>query len=269
MDNFASLENKVALVTGAAVGIGRACAEILASGGARVMLSDINLDTCVTTAEELTAQGLTVSACGQDVVDEAQWTATIDNCLDRFGGLDVLVNNAGIFIGGLVGSNSRKHIRKIQEVNVDSIVFGTQTAAEVMKPGGRAGKGGSIINLSSIAGIVGVPGHSVYGATKGAVRSYTKHTAVEFGRLGYGIRVNSVHPGLIETAMAQQVLDDFIAVGLAASAEEAMGAVGQMTPLGRLGSVREVANLVRFLASDASSYCTGAEWVVDGGVCAG
>jgi len=269
MEHFASLENRVALVTGAAVGIGKACAEELARGGAKVMLSDVNINACEAAARELAGEGLTVSACKQDVVDATQWPSTIDACLAQFGGLDILVNNAGIFIGGLVGSNTLAEIHRIQEINVASIILGTQAAADVMKPGGRAGNGGSIINLSSIAGLIGVPGHSVYGATKGAVRAYTKHTAVEFGRLGFGIRVNSVHPGLIETAMAQQVLDDFIAVGLAASPEAAMDAVGQMTPLGRLGTAREVANVVRFLASDASSYCTGAEWVVDGGTSAG
>jgi len=141
-------------------------------------------------------------------------------------------------------------------------------AAEAMRDGGQAGKGGSIINLSSVAGLVGIPGHTAYGSTKGAVRLYTKHAAVEFARLGYGVRVNSVHPGLIETAMGDKVFSDLVEAGMVADIEQAREFVLQMTPMGRLGKVDDIANMVLFLASDAAGYCTGAEFVVDGGVTA-
>ena len=137
-----------------------------------------------------------------------------------------------------------------------------------MKPGGSAGKGGSIINLSSVAGLIGVPGHTAYGASKGAVRLYSKHAAVEFARLGYGIRVNSIHPGLIDTAMGRLVFDDFVATGLAPDLAAAEAAVLQMIPMALLGKVEDIAHMTRFLASDESGYCTGAEFVVDGGMTA-
>jgi 3alpha(or 20beta)-hydroxysteroid dehydrogenase len=143
-----------------------------------------------------------------------------------------------------------------------------KAAANVMKPGAEAGKGGSIINLSSVAGLIGVPGHSAYGASKGAVRLYTKHAAVEFGKLGYHIRVNSVHPGLIKTAMGEQAFQDFVDVGLAATIDEAKEVIKTMTPLGKLGEVEDIAQMVLFLASDAANFITGAEFTVDGGMSA-
>lgn len=268
MDNFANLDGKVALVTGAASGIGEACAEILASGGAKVMLSDIDMETCQATTDKLLAKGYQVSCIQQDVVDEQQWQVVVDACIEQLGGLDILVNNAGIYIGGLLLNNTLEQVRKIQEINVDSIFLGMRAAAEVMKPGGKSGRGGSIINLSSVAGLMGLPGHSVYGATKGAVRLYTKHAAVEFATFNYGVRVNSVHPGVIDTPMGGQVFEDFVEIGLAATVEEANLLLEKMIPMSRPGQVEEVASLVRFLASDVSGYCTGAEFVTDGGISA-
>ncbi len=268
MDNFANLEGKVALVTGAASGIGLACAEILAAGGASVMLSDMDLNACQASTTSLASKGYQVSCIEQNVVDEKQWSVVINACIVQLGGLDILVNNAGIYVGGLLVNNTLEEVRRVQEINVDSIFMGMRAAANVMKPEGRAGNGGSIINLSSAAGMMGVPGHSAYGATKGAVRLYSKHAAVEFGALGYGIRVNSVHPGGINTPMGDQVYEDLVDVGMAATIDEAKGIIAQITPLQRPGEIEEVASVVRFLASDASSYCTGGEFVVDGGATA-
>ncbi|GAA5317652.1 MAG: glucose 1-dehydrogenase [Candidatus Pelagadaptatus aseana] len=262
MDNFANVENKVALVTGAATGIGRACAELLCAGGARVLLTDMDTATLAQTTGELKAKDYQVAQAPQNVIDEDRWSEIIDECINQFGRLDILVNNAGIYVGGLCINNCLEEVRRVQEINVDSIFLGTRAAAKVMQPGS------SIINISSAAGMMGIPGHSAYGASKGAVRLYTKHTAVEFARMGTGIRVNSVHPGVIATAMGEKVYQDFVDCGMAASIEEAQQKVKELTPLGREGRVDEVANVVRFLASDASSYCTGAEFVVDGGTCA-
>lgn len=259
MDNFASVKDKVALVTGAAVGIGRATAEVLASGGAKVVLTDINLDALNSTAEHLKQKGYTVICAEQNVVDPGRWPEIVELCIERFGSLDILVNNAGIFVGGLVVNNTLEELRLVQDVNVNSIYMGTRAAAKVMQPGS------SIINLSSVVAFKGLPGHSAYGASKGAVRLYTKHTAVEFARMGLGIRVNSVHPGIVATAMSSQVYQDFVDCGMASDLEDAKAKVAELTPLGREGRVEEVANMVRFLASDASSYCTGSEFIVDGG----
>lgn len=263
-----SLAGKVALVTGAAGGIGRECARVLAAGGARVMMSDLDHAACAAAAAALRAEVGAAQACAQDVTVEADWQASIEATLAAFGGLDVLVNNAGIYQGGTLESNTLEDVRRVHRVNVDSIFLGMKYAAQAMKPGGAAGRGGSIVNLSSVAGLIGVPGHTAYGSTKGAVRLYSRHAAVEFGALGYGIRVNSVHPGLIETAMGDKVFEDFVGIGLAPTPDEARTVVLGMTASGRLGTPRDVANMVLFLASDASSYVTGAEFVVDGGMSA-
>lgn len=268
MDHFASLEGKVALITGAAAGIGAACARELAVAGATVMFTDVNLQGCRQLSVELQQQGMTAFCARHDVASEEDWQRVINETLNQCGGLDVLVNNAGVYLGGTLVSNSLESVRRVHQVNVDSIFLGMKYAALAMKPGGAAGNGGSIINLSSVAGIIGLPGHTAYGSTKGAVRLYTKHAAVEFARFGYGIRVNSVHPGLIETSMGDQLFKDFVGIGLAVDPDAARSAVIDMTPIGRLGQPQDVANMVRFLASEASAYCTGSEFVIDGGMSA-
>lgn len=263
-----SLTGKVALVTGAAGGIGFECARVLGAAGARVMMSDLDHSHCAAAAAMLRDAGLEAQARAQDVTQEADWQASIEATLAAFGGLDVLVNNAGVYQGGTLESNTLEQVRRVHRVNVDSIFLGMKHAAAAMKPGGAAGRGGSIVNLSSVAGLIGVPGHTAYGSTKGAVRLYSKHAAVEFGALGYGIRVNSVHPGVIDTAMGEAVFEDFVQLGMAPTREDAKTIVLGMCALGRLGTPRDVANTVLFLASDASSYVTGAEFVVDGGMSA-
>lgn len=266
--NPLDMSGKTALVTGAGAGIGAACAKLMAQLGANVIATDINEAAVTDFTAKCSEDGLTVLSCKQDVTSEADWEAATEFLFKNFKTWDVLVNNAGIYIGGLVVQNTLEQVRKINSVNIESIFLGMQAAAKDMQPGGRSGKGGSIINMSSVAGLIGLPGHSAYGSTKGAVRSYTKHAAVEFGAMQYGIRVNSLHPGLIETAMGAMVFDDFMDIGLAANEEEAMGIAMSLTPLKRLGNVSDVANAAAFLASDASSFMTGAELVVDGGVSA-
>ena len=263
------LEGKVAVVTGAGAGIGEACARMFAQAGAAVMLSDINIEACERIAIELNDKGLEAKAMRLDVTNEADWAAlkqALKNWKNRW---DVLLNNAGIYIGGMLEDNTIAQVSKINQINIESVFLGTRAAVECMKPGAMFGSGGSIINLSSIAGLVGVPGHSIYGATKGAVRSLTKHSAVEFAKFGYGVRVNSLHPGLIQTAMGDQALQDFVDIGVVANVDEAAALLkSAMIPLGRLGNVQDIANAALFLASDASSYVTGIELTVDGGFCA-
>ena len=263
------LEGKVAVVTGAGAGIGEACARMFAQAGAAVMLSDINVEACERIAADLNAQGLQAKAIRLDVTNEDDWAAlklALQAWQNRW---DVLLNNAGIYIGGMLEDNTGAQVSKINQINIDSVFLGTRAAVECMKPGAMFGSGGSIINLSSIAGLVGVPGHSIYGATKGAVRSLSKHSAVEFAKFGYGVRVNSLHPGLIETAMGDQALQDFVDIGVVANVEEAAALLkSAMIPMGRLGNVQDIANAALFLASDASAYVTGIEITVDGGFCA-
>ncbi len=262
------LTGKVALVTGAAGGIGSACVRTLADAGASVLATDLDGKACEAVAFSLQAHDLEVVAMQQDVCDESRWRDVIDTAITKLGGLDIVVNNAGIYMGGTLESNTLEQVNRVHAVNVDSIFLGMKYSVEVMKPEGRAGQGGSIINLSSVAGLIGSPGHTAYGSTKGAVRLYSKHAAAEFGALGYGVRVNSVHPGLIDTEMGAAVFQDFVDIGMAASIDEARDYVLGLTALGRLGTVDDVASMVLFLASDASSYVTGAEFVVDGGLSA-
>ena len=269
MGDFADLSGKVALVTGAAAGIGAASARELSAAGATVMLTDVNVDGCQQLSNSLNAKGARAFFAAQDVTVEQQWKQTVDQTVDQCGGLDILVNNAGTYTGGKLEDNTLEAVRWIHQVNVESIFLGMKYAAQVMQPGGSAGKGGSIINMSSVAGLIGVPGHTAYGSTKGAVRLYTKHAAVEFAKLGYGIRVNSVHPGLIDTDMGRRVFKDFVDIGVAEDLAEAEAAILATIPMAILGAVEDIARMIRFLASSESSYCTGAEFVVDGGMTAG
>lgn len=267
--NAFSLEGRSAVVTGAGRGIGAACARSLAEAGAHAILTDLDEQSAQEQAEQLRSEGLAATAMKQDVTDAGAWHATLNAVVEKTGRLDALVNNAGIFLGGLLDTDELESLQILNRVNVESIFLGVKAASEIMRPGGAAGAGGSIINLSSVAGIVGAPGFSAYGASKGAVRTMTKHLAVEFARQRFGIRVNSVHPGIIDTMMGSQVFEAMVGVGMASSVEEAHQVIeGLIIPAGRLGEVEEIAEVVVFLASDASRYMTGSEVVVDGGMTA-
>ena len=267
-NNSFDMSGKIALVTGGATGIGASIVDSLAQAGATVIITDINVAAGEAKVAELKEKDLQVEFIKQDVASEAQWKATIDTVVANHGGLDVLVNNAGILIGSLLTDASLETFRKTYSVNVEGVFLGMKYAALAMRPGGSSGRGGSIINLSSIAGIVGTPGESIYGSSKGAVRSMTKHAAVEFATLDYGIRVNSVHPGPIATPMIEQVLETLASDKLLGSVEAAQQLIQTLIPMKRLGEPVEVAQVVHFLASDASAYVTGSEYVVDGGLTA-
>lgn len=264
-NNSYDMSGKIALVTGGATGIGASIVDSLALAGATVILTDINVDAGEAKVAELKKKDLQAAFIKQDVASEAQWKDTIDTVVSRYGGLDVLINNAGILIGGLITDASLETFRKVYSVNVEGVFLGIKYAALAMRPGGSSGRGGSIVNLSSVAGIIGTPAESVYGSSKGAVRSMTKHAAVEFATLGYGIRVNSVHPGMIETPMAGQVVETLAGDNLLGSVEVAQQLLQTLIPMKRFGEPQEVAQVVHFLVSDAAAYVTGAEYVVDGG----
>jgi len=257
------VDGKVALVTGAGRpdGLGAAIAAALVAGGARVLISDINPE-----GEAVAASlGGTSTFVRQDVTSEADWERTVATAVDRFGGLDIVVNNAGIELAGFFADMAVDDFRKQMEVNTTSVFLGIKHAIRTMRPGGAAGRGGAIVNLSSIGGIKGAAGLGAYCGSKGAVRLMTKAAAVECARLNYGIRVNSVHPGLIKTDMGIQTLKAYVKMGLLPNEEVAEKAVASRYPLG-LGRVEDVANAVRYLASEAGRWQTGAELVVDGGV---
>jgi len=258
------LSGKVAAVTGAAGGIGAEVARTLAKAGAYVVLGDVQAERGEQVARQIRDAGGQARFIAHDTSIEDQWIAFIDTALDTFGGLDILVNNAGIEQTCFLENITVTDIQKLLAVNVTGVLIGHKHAVRAMKPGGRAGKGGSIINLSSVAGLIGTPGLGVYSASKGAVRLLTKAAAVEFGRLGYGIRVNSIHPGLVETEMGEKLLNDFVSLGMFKDRDDAYTQMKAAHPLGITGLPSDIANLALFLASDLSRWMSGAELVADG-----
>ncbi len=260
------LEGRRAVVTGAAQGLGQGMAEALARAGAAVVVADVQDDAGSLVAKGIEAGGGTAHFVHLDVTDEASWESGIAEAAAALGGLDVLVNNAGIEISGLVVDVEPADVLRMLEVNVLGTLLGVKHGLRAMRPGGVAGAGGSIINISSVAATIAFPGISAYSATKSAVDRLTRVAAAEAGKLGYGVRVNCIYPGLVPTAMGAQLAQDMATLGLFPSPEEAAGAVVALTPSGRLGEVADMADAVVFLASDASRFITGAGIPVDGGM---
>jgi len=257
------LSGKVALVTGAAHGIGAAIAKKLAESGARIVVGDILVDEGQSVVREI---GDAATFVRHDVADEAQWEAAVGTAISTYGGLDIVVNDAAIEQTTFLADVAIEDVRRLLAVNVTGAILGHKHAIRAMRPGGPAGRGGSIINLSSVAGLIGTPGLGVYSASKGAVRLLSKAAAVECGRLGYGIRVNSIHPGFIQTPMGDKLMGDFVELGFFPDVATAREQHLASYPLGRLGAPIDIANAALFLASEASSWITGTEIVVDGGM---
>nr|WP_298898060.1 glucose 1-dehydrogenase [uncultured Altererythrobacter sp.] len=248
------VEGKVALVTGGASrpGLGSAIALRLAEEGAHVILSDVDLAGAEQTAAKITALNLDAKAVYQDVSLQEDWDRVIADITNTHGRLDILVNNAGILdVGEIDDDGTVAGLKRQLSVNVEGVFMGTQAAVKAMRAASTAG---SIVNISSIAGLVGFKASASYAATKGAVKMMTKSVALETA--AEGIRVNSVHPGIIRTNMAAAGLDD--------NAEN-YAAIEEVIPMHRLGEPEDIANCVLFLASDEARYVTGAEFVVDGG----
>jgi NAD(P)-dependent dehydrogenase (short-subunit alcohol dehydrogenase family) len=262
------LHGRVALVTGGARGIGAAAARALAAEGASVLITDVLDEDGEKTAAAISSDGGRAGYCHHDVRDEKAWIEAVGEAERRFGGLDILLNNAGIFGMKPMALTTIEEFRHMQAINVEGVFLGMKTAIPaIAKRAGQWAGGGAIVNLSSIAGLTGAAFAVPYNASKGAVRLMTKGAALECAQLGLKIRVNSVHPGVIETKMGQQVLDDFAAAG-GGGANEVRANVIALHPLGRLGNAADVANAIVFLASDDAAFMTGSEVVVDGGMTA-
>lgn len=253
------LDGRVALVTGGARGLGAAAAKALAAKGAKVIVSDVR-------DGEESAAAVDGAYVKHDVTSEDEWIVAVKFAKDRFGGLDILVNNAGVFWMKPLPLETLDDFRRMQAINVEGVFLGLKHAIPAIAERAQQWDGGgAVVNLSSVAGIVGAPNIIAYNASKGAVRLMTKSAALEFAP--QKVRVNSVHPGIIDTPMMAD----------AAKVIEATTGQGSNTvrtqfaarhPLGRMGRDIDVANAVAFLASDAAAFVTGAELVVDGGMTA-
>lgn len=247
------VKNKIAIVTGGAVGIGRAEALLLAREGASITVTDLDEAGAEKTAAEIRSEGGRAIHLRHDVSVESDWDKVIARTLKEFGRLDVLVNNAGVIIYKKIEDTSLSDWRRLMSVNLDGVFLGTKAAIAAMKKTG----GGSIINIASVAALIANPDAAAYHASKGGVRAFSKAAAVECSRAGYNynIRVNSIYPGVINTAMADDLRSD----------EGKLQTALNWHAMGRFGEPEEIAYGVLYLASDESSFLTGSELVIDGG----
>ena len=257
------LTGRKALVTGGAQGLGEGMAQALAAAGAHVVVADLQDDIGPKVAEAL---GEGHGFVHLDVTDDASWADAVADAVGQLGGLDIVVNNAGIEITSLFVDLDPDAVRRQLEVNLLGPSLGIKHAFLAMRPGGAAGHGGAVVNVASVAATIAFPGIGVYSATKSGVDRLTRVAAMEAGKLGYGVRVNCIYPGLVPTAMGAGLANDVAEIGLFPSPEEAVGAVIGLTPAGRLGEVSDMADAVVFLASDAARFITGAGLAVDGGM---
>jgi len=258
------LHGRKALVTGGARGLGQGMAEALARAGAAVMIGDVLDVEGAETAQLIGKTGATTGFTHLDVTDEASWEQAVETTVSELGGFDILVNNAGIELSSLIVDIDPGDLRRMFDVNVVGTTLGLKHGLRAMRPGGAAGAGGSIINIASVAATIVFPGIAGYSGTKSAVDRITRIAAAEAGKLGYGVRVNCVYPGLVPTAMGMKLAVDMAELGLFPSAEDAVEAVVGLTPSGRLGEVADMADAVVFLASDAARFVNGTGLAVDG-----
>ena len=253
---MARLAGKAAIVTGATSGIGAEAARRLAEEGAHVLVTGQHEGRGAAVADAIAAAGGEARFQPLDVTDEAAWQAAVDGVMAAQGRLDILFNNAGITRAEPVTEVTLETWRRIMTVNADGVFLGTRSAIPAMRQGG----GGSIINMSSVLGMVGTANLAAYTASKGAVRYFTKCVALECARDGSGIRVNSIHPAFIHTPMMDET-----AIRMFGDAETGMREFGKLHPVGHVGEPVDIANGVVYLASDEAKFVTGTELVIDGG----
>jgi len=261
-----SLQGRRALVTGGAQGLGAGMAQALAKAGAAVMIGDLQEAAGRDAAGVIRAAGGTARFVRMDVTQEADWESAVGATIAELGGFDILINNAGIEITALVTEVEAESLRRMFDVNVVGTLLGMKHALRAMRPGGAAGQGGAIVNIASVAATIAFPAIAGYSATKSAVDRATRVAAMEAGKLGYGVRVNCVYPGLVPTEMGMRLAADVVAAGLFPSVEAAVAGIVGDTPLGRLGEVADMADAVVFLCSDAARFITGIGLPVDGGM---
>ena len=249
------VKDKVAIVTGGAKGLGEATSRLLAKEGAKVVLTDLDEVQGLKVEQAINKAGGTAKYMKHDVSKEDQWKKVVDDTVSLFGRLDILVNNAGVGHSASAEDETLEKWRFLQSINLDAVFLGTREAIRVMK----SQKSGSIINLSSIEGLVGDPTLAAYNASKGGVRLFTKSAALHCAKSGYGIRVNSVHPGYIWTPMVEENAKE------SGDVEERKAALTALHPIGKLGTPDDIAYGILYLASDESGFVTGSELVIDGG----
>ena len=263
------LDGKVALVSGAARGIGAEIAGLMVEAGAKVVAGDILEDAGRARVEKSAGTNGNARFVRLDVTREEDWLAAVETARSEFGGLDILVNNAGIFLGLDIEDVSLEDWQRLVDVNMTGVFLGTKLCAPALRERGRHSKHGSaIVNMASIAGLVGAPLDALYSMTKGGVTLFSKSTALTFAQKGDRIRVNSVHPGVIETDMGEQTIvarakrfDD-------GDMEISRASANARHPIGRMGTADDVARGVVFLASDDAAFITGSGLVIDGGLTA-
>lgn len=260
----ARLEGKIALVTGAAQGIGLGIAQAMTAEGATVVATDIQADAVQDGARPPHRVAL---ALRHDVASEDSWAEVASTVQREFGRLDVLVNNAAIVLLGPLESTTHAAWTRLMSVNVDSVFLGCKAMLPLLREGGRRHAGGaSVINLSSVLGLVGVADEMAYSASKAAVRQMARSLAVEWAHHGHNIRANSIHPGIIRTRMLEQYVDSLVAAGQ--DAEAAWRPLQDLAPLRRVGRIEDVAAAAVYLASEEASFVNATELVVDGGLVA-
>lgn len=252
-----NLENTIALVTGAAGGIGRAVCATMTDAGAKVIATDI-----ADKPDDLLAEAY----YKHDVTSQDDWQKIANKIESDYGQLDALVNVAGLSIVASIEETSLSEWQRVNGINVDSILLSFHTMLPLLKKSGKTRKGGaSVVNFSSIAGQRGAAFNAAYCASKGAVKIFTKCAAIEFAALGYNIRVNSIHPGGVETPMLKSIIDTYIDKGVVPSYEIAEASIIADHPIGRLGVPEDLGGGVVYLCSNSAAFVTGAELNIDGG----
>lgn len=263
------LEGKAALLSGAARGIGAASARKMAAEGAAVMIGDVLEERGRETVAEIEAAGGKAAFVPLDVTSEASWQSAIDATTAAYGKLDILVNNAGVFIGKGLLDADMDDWRKLIDVNLLGVWLGTKLATPALAAAGaNSPQGSAIVNLASVAGLVGSQLDPLYSMTKGGVTLFTKSAALNLARLGHRIRVNSIHPGVIETDMGAQTFVARAAQTRSNDTDQARSTAMTHHPIGRLGVAEDIANGICYLASDEAGFMTGSGMVVDGGLTA-
>ncbi|UPS91294.1 SDR family oxidoreductase [Bizionia sp. M204] len=250
------VKNKVAIVTGGASGLGKSSAILLAREGAKIVVTDVDEENGKKVVQDIKSNGGEAIFIKQDVSKEDEWKMVIDRTLKTYGKLNILANSAGIGVGGNVEEVTLADWKKLLSINLDGSFLGTQYAIKAMK---ETGEGGSIINFSSIEGLIGDPHLPAYNASKGGVTIFTKSAALHCAKQGYKIRVNSIHPAYIWTPMVENLLK---AQG---NLEEGKKYLESLHPVGHLGEPDDIGYGVVYLASDESKFMTGSELVIDGG----